>query len=175
MRRRLVLILPFLALAARSGPLRAGRSSSGGFTAGQQSQLAVLPKTVYIFKTDLAQPIQLDFRRDALVGGVFIGQCGSEGAEEGVAQARGGGLDVFEVGKDSAGGQPLKHLLVEGPFALIRQVMNGEGRNDRVEYAQVGQRMIHIMLDHAHGGVIAKALAGGGEHGGRKVQGHAAA
>lgn len=72
---------------------------------------------------------------------------------------------MFEVAEHASRAQPVIHLRVERALAFVRDVMDREAGDDRVERApRLGQWLIEIVRDDADGGVGDEPLAQPFEH-----------
>jgi hypothetical protein len=71
---------------------------------------------------------------------------------------------VLEVGEHTARLEEVPDLPIQRAFSLVRQMVNGEARDDGVEPAKRGQRMIEIVAHDSHGWVGAESGAQLVEH-----------
>jgi len=76
---------------------------------------------------------------------------------------------MFEVAEDASSIEPIVNLGIERALALVHEVMNREARYDGIKCAQNWQRVVEVMDDESHGGIAAKALASGFQHGRREI------
>jgi len=77
---------------------------------------------------------------------------------------------MLQVAEHAARCQPLERLGVDRALARVDAVVDGEARHDRVEQAQVGQRLVYIVLDDRDQRVAGEALARGRQQRRREVE-----
>ena len=94
-------------------------ASAGRFPSDEQGQFPPLPEAVGVVVADFAEPAELGFDVEELVGRVFVGGCDAEGVEEAGVEAGGGGGDVLEVAKEAAGVEGRPDFLVEVALAGV--------------------------------------------------------
>ena len=84
--------------------------------------------------------------------------------EERQVQAAGWRRHVFEVGEHSAGFEQVEDLRVQGPLALVLEMMDGHGGHDGVKAPERRQRLGQVVLDQLDALVAGESFARRGEH-----------
>ena len=75
------------------------QASSAGPHRGQEGHLAPAPEDVRVREAELAEPADLDLRRDEAVRRVLVLRSEAQGGEELGVPGGGGRRDVLEVGR----------------------------------------------------------------------------
>ena len=83
---------------------------------------------------------------------------------------------MLQVAKDATQVQQSVNFGIERPLALVHQMMNREAGDDGIELAQdvemFEEGFVQIVSHDSNGRLPGKALAGGLQHGGRKINSH---
>src|SRR4051812_6110451 len=128
----------------RRSTLRSARRLHLRLVAGEEGQFPPLPEALDVLVADLAQPAELGLDVEQLVGGILLRSA--DQLEELGVQALSRRRHVFEVGEYAAGLDHVEDLFVHLALALVRAVVDGEGRHDQVEGAEVGQWGVEVVL-----------------------------
>jgi hypothetical protein len=142
------------------------------FSADEQGQFAPFPVAIDVVKANFAEPAELGFDVEKLVGRIFVSFGDPESLEEAVMNARGWRGDVFEVAEDSATKKKGPDLRVELAFALVGKMVNGEAGNHRIEAAEGRQGLGHVVRNDLDAAVLGKSGSGIHEHWFGEVEGH---
>src|SRR6266446_5925147 len=127
---------------------------------------------VHVLEPYISQPLELNLDSDQLVRWVLLSRGNPQRPQKPPVQLSTARRHMLQVAEDPSRDQRSVDLRIKRLLPFIGAVMNGKARYDHVKAAKIGQRLVQVVCDHPDPVVAAKPLAGGLQHGGRKVERH---
>lgn len=136
---------------AADGRILLSQEATGlGPHTGQQRQFPPLPLAIHMRKADFAQPLDLRFRIQQFVRGVFRFYRESDAMKKFLMQPGGWGGDVLQITKHAACVEQTENFRIERTLSLMHQMVNREARNNCIKRTNLGKRKIHVVLYNAN-------------------------